>query len=160
MTKDVILDTTPPQLQNLNALTKIMDSRFRIPGTNIRFGLDFLIGLVPYAGDIVSFLMSSGLVLVMVRHGASGMVVGKMLWNVFLDTTVGSIPVLGDIFDLQYKANRRNYYLLKEHYEEGRHTGSIWPVLIGVLLVLIAMFVLMLWLIWKLVDLTFGWIAS
>jgi hypothetical protein len=149
-----IIDTTPPQLQTLNSLTQIMDNRFTIPGTNIKFGLDFLIGLVPYAGDIVSFLMSSGLVLVMVRHGASGMLVTKMLGNIFLDTTVGSIPILGDIFDLSYKSNRRNYHLLEEHYEEGKHQGSIWPVLIAVLIALVAMFTLLIWIIYKVVAVT------
>lgn len=160
MTENEILDTTPPQLQTLNSLTKILDNRFRIPGTNIKFGLDFLIGLVPYAGDIISFLMSSGLVLVMVKHGASGMLVTKMLGNIFLDTTVGSIPILGDIFDLQYKSNRRNYHLLEEHYEEGKHSGSIWPILIGVLIALIAMLFLMIWIVWKVVDLTWNFIVS
>ena len=155
-----IINTTPPQLQTLDILTKILDNRFRIPGTNIKFGLDFLIGLVPYAGDIVSFLLSAGLVLVMVRHGASGMVVVKMLGNIFLDTTVGSVPILGDIFDLQYKSNRRNFHLLEEHYEEGKHRGSVWPILIGVLFIIIAMFVLMIWIIWKVVDFTFDWITS
>lgn len=160
MAETDIIDSTPPQLETLNSLTKILDNRFTIPGTNIKFGLDFLIGLVPYAGDIISFLMSSGLVLVMVRHGASGMLVTKMLGNIFLDTTVGSIPILGDIFDLGYKANRRNYHLLEEHYEEGKHSGSIWPVLIGVLIAIIAMFVLLIWIIWQVVELTWGLLFS
>ena len=154
MANTEIIDHTPPQLKTLNSLTQIMDNRFTIPGTNIKFGLDFLIGLVPYAGDIVSFLMSSGLVLVMVRHGASGMLVTKMLGNIFLDTTVGSIPIIGDIFDLSYKSNRRNYHLLEEHYEEGKHGGSIWPVLIGVLIAIIAMFVLLIWIIYKVIAVT------
>ena len=144
----------PEELESLNSITKLLDNRFRIPGTDIKFGVDFLIGLVPYAGDILSFLMSAGIILTMVRHGASGMVLLKMLWNVFLDTTVGSIPILGDIFDLQYKANRRNFYLLKEHYGQGKHEGSIWWLVILVVVVLAAMLVLMMWLIWILVSWT------
>ncbi|MFT4758207.1 MAG: hypothetical protein ACI9XO_001347 [Paraglaciecola sp.] len=154
MAETDIINTTPPQLQTLDSLTKTLDNRFTIPGTNIKFGLDFLIGLVPYAGDMVSFLMSSALVLVMVRHGASGILVTKMLGNIFLDTTVGSIPILGDLFDLGYKSNRRNYHLLEEHYEEGKHNGSIWPILIGVLIALIAMFVLLIWIIYKIIAVT------
>ena len=150
----------PPELGYLNTLTRLLDNRFRIPGTNIRFGLDFLIGLVPYAGDLVSFLMSAAIVLSMVRHGASGRVVGLMLWNILLDTVVGGIPILGDLFDLQYKANRRNYQLLLDHYEKGKHQGSFWGVLIVVLLILLFLFLVLIWILWKLAELTFNWITT
>ena len=145
-------EETLPQLKNLSTASQLLDSQFRIPGTNIRFGLDFLIGLVPVAGDIASFGFSGLLVIAMVRHGASGKVLLKMLWNIFLDTVVGSIPVLGDIFDLQYKANRRNYILLTEHYESGTHHGSAWPVILLVVIVLIALLVLLILILFYAVD--------
>ncbi|RMG85293.1 MAG: DUF4112 domain-containing protein [Bacteroidetes bacterium] len=151
---------TPPSLRFIDAVSDLLDTRFRIPGTEIRFGLDFLIGLVPYAGDLFSFGLSGLLVLAMVRNGVSGMVVAKMLWNIFLDTTVGAIPVLGDLFDLKYKANRRNFELLKEHYEEGKHRGSIWPVLLVVLVLLVGLFFAMVWLLVRLFAMLFsqlGW---
>jgi hypothetical protein len=147
---------TPSKLKTLDTVSDLLDSRFRIPGTDTRFGIDFLVGLIPYAGDIITFGMSGLLVIAMVRNGASGMVLAKMLGNIFLDTTVGSVPILGDIFDLKYKSNRRNYALLKEHYEEGKHDGSIWPIVLLVLALLIGMFVLLIWVIWKLADLTWG----
>lgn len=134
-----------PELQYLDSASVLLDSRFRIPGTDIRFGFDFLIGLVPFVGDLVTFGFSGLMVVAMARHGASGMVVVKMLWNILLDATVGSVPVVGDLFDLQYKANRRNYRLLAEHYREGAHRGSAWPVIIGILVVLLGMFFLLLW---------------
>ena len=143
---------TPSKLVVLDTVSDLLDSRFRIPFTDIRFGADFIMGLVPGAGDILSFGISGLLVLAMVRNGATGMVLAKMLWNIFLDTTVGSIPILGDIFDLKYRANRRNYELLKEHYEEGKHRGSIWPVLLLALGVLVGMFVLLIWVVWALID--------
>lgn len=143
-----------PELKYLDQASDLLDSRFRIPGTNIRFGLDFLIGLVPYAGDIIGFVFSGFLLITMVRNGASGMVVLKMLWNVFLDTTVGTIPILGDLFDLQYKANRRNYELLLEHYEEGAHKGSAWPVIIGLIFALVLLLLLSLALIFWLLNIT------
>ena len=118
--------SNPPKLKYLDTASDLLDSRFRIPGTDIRFGVDFLIGLVPVAGDVITFGFAGLLVIAMARHGASGMVVVKMLWNILLDATVGSIPVLGDLFDLKYKANRRNYQLLTEHYQEGEHQGSDW----------------------------------
>ena len=143
-----------PELRHIDQLADLLDSRFRIPGTRIRFGLDFLIGLVPYAGDLISFAISGLLVLSMARHGASKSVITKMLGNVVLDTTVGAIPILGDIFDLTYKANRRNVRLLKEHYHEGRHTGSVWKVLVPVLIVLLLLFALMVYLVYLLVSWT------
>jgi len=91
----------------------------------------------------------------MAKHGASGQVLAKMLWNIVLDTVVGSVPLFGDIFDLYYKSNRRNYNLLKEHYGEGEYQGSMWRVVLPILLVLIALFVLMIWLVFRVAA--FGW---
>jgi hypothetical protein len=147
--------STPPELKGLDNFASLLDSQFRIPGTNTRFGLDFIIGLIPYAGDLISFLFSGGLVLTMAKHGASGQVLAKMLFNIILDTVVGSIPLFGDIFDLYFKSNRRNYNLLKEHYGEGEYQGSMWRVVLPILLVLIALFVLMIWLVFRVAA--FGW---
>lgn len=156
MQETQLTEETPSKLKTLDFLSDLLDSKFRIPGTETRFGFDFIIGLVPYAGDLFSFGMSGMLVIAMVRNGASGMVLVKMLWNIFLDTTVGSIPIIGDLFDLQYKSNRRNYLLLKEHYEEGKHEGSVWPAVLLVIFLLIGMFVLLFWLVYKLADWTWG----
>ena len=147
-----LYDTPPPKLAFLDSVSRILDNRFRIPGTNIRFGLDFLIGLVPYAGDLLSFILSGGLVVAMAKHGASGMVIAKMLGNIVLDTTVGSIPILGDLFDLGYKANRRNFKLLREHYDEEKHQGSVMPYVIGVIVILLLLLVLMIWAIWNIAE--------
>lgn len=140
----------------IDNVSKLLDSKFRIPGTDIRFGGDFIMGLVPGAGDLMSFGVSGILILAMTRHGVSSSVVARMLGNVFLDTVVGSIPILGNIFDLTYKANTRNVNLLKAHYHEGKHQGSVWPLVIGVLIALIAIFVLLIWLVWKVVEWSFG----
>lgn len=147
---------TPPEFKYLDHLSALLDSQFRIPGTQIRFGLDFLIGLVPYAGDVVTFGISGLLVIAMARHGASGMVIVKMLWNILIDTLVGAIPFLGDIFDLQFKANRRNYRLLQEHYREGRHGGNAWPVVFGVIVALLLMLAFIVLIAWELMR----WIFS
>ena len=147
------LKTPPPELRGIDNFSKLLDSRFRIPGTSIRFGVDAIIGMVPYAGDLVSFLFSAGLVLTMARHGVSGQVLARMLFNIFLDTVVGSIPFLGDVFDLFYKSNRRNYHLLEKHYGEGAYQGSFWRVVLPVLLILVLLFILMIWLIIKVMAL-------
>jgi len=114
-----------------------MDDAFRIPGTNIRFGIDPIIGLFPFIGDLISYGISSSLVLAMVRKGASGKVVVKMIGNITLDYIISNVPVLGYIVDFGYKANERNFKLLKEYLKEGKHHGSGWPYLLAVLLVLL-----------------------
>ena len=73
----------------------------------------------------------------MAKHGASGQVLAKMLLNIVLDTVVGSVPLFGDLFDLYFKSNRPNFYLLKRHYGEGKYGGSSWRVILPILLVLI-----------------------
>lgn len=143
----------PKDFPALERLADFLDSRYRIPGTNIRFGADFLIGLVPYAGDLVTFGISSVLVLAMAREGASGKVLAKMIGNILLDATVGTIPIVGDLFDLGYKANLRNLKLLREHYEEGKHQGSAWGVVILVVLILLALVGLSVWVVVKLLAL-------
>ena len=146
----------PDKLRNVERMSRLLDSKFRIPGTDIRFGADFLIGLIPYGGDLLSFLMSGALVLTMARHGASGKLVVRMLINVLIDTVVGAVPILGDIFDLFFKSNRRNYELLREHYEEGAHTGSAKGVIIGTVVALGVMLVLLFGLVAWLVSLTWN----
>lgn len=138
-----------PELKVLEGFTNLMDNRFRIPGTNFRFGLDPIIGLVPVAGEIASFFVSSMLVLTMARHGASGEILVRMIINITLDAILGSIPLLGNVFDFFIKANQRNLNLLKEHYYEGRHQGSGKGILAAVLIGLFAAFVLICYLAWK-----------
>lgn len=99
----------------LDRLAHWLDDRFKIPGTNIRFGLDGLLGLVPGVGDTASSLISLYLVIEARRIGVSRLTITRMLFNVLLDWAIGLIPLLGDIFDIAYKANRRNIRLLKKH---------------------------------------------
>ncbi len=143
-----------PQLRWVDGFSRLLDTKFRIPGTDIRFGADFLLGLIPGAGDIISLGMSGVLVATMAKNGASPMLAAKMLFNVALDALVGTIPVLGNIFDLFYKANYRNAVLMREYYAEGQHQGSVWPVVIGVVVGILLIFFL---LIWALVEII-GWI--
>ncbi|MCO6489615.1 MAG: DUF4112 domain-containing protein [Phaeodactylibacter sp.] len=144
------------ELAWIDTAASILDNRYRIPGTNIRFGVDFLIGLVPYVGDVVSFAISGVLVASMARKGASGMALVKMVGNVLIDTVLGAIPLLGDLFDLGYRANLRNLRLLREHYAEGKHQGSAWPVVLLILLLLFVLLGLSVWLIWRLLYWVLG----
>ncbi|WP_258099434.1 DUF4112 domain-containing protein [Marinoscillum pacificum] len=112
------------RLKWVDRVSRVMDSKFVIPGTSIRFGIDPIIGLIPGIGDLGSYGISLALIYTMYQHGASGMLIARMLINASLDAIFGSIPILGSLFDFWFKANDRNVKLLREHYEEGKHTGS------------------------------------
>lgn len=90
-----------------------MDSAVGIPGTPWRLGLDALLGLIPGAGDAVGAALSGYIVLTAARKGAPPAVLGRMLANVLIDTALGAIPVVGDLFDVGYKSNLRNVALLE-----------------------------------------------
>lgn len=122
-------------LEWIENLAHWMDSRFFIPGTNIRFGIDPLLSLFPIIGDLVTYVISGMLIYTMHNHGASRKVVIKMILNSTLDAVIGAIPLVGTIFDIFYRANDRNVRLLKEHYFEGKHQGSGKGILIVVALV-------------------------
>jgi hypothetical protein len=141
---------TAPSLQNLSVLAKLMDSQFKIPGTNIKFGLDALIGLIPGVGDFATFLISGYMVTVLASNGASGFVLARMVLNVIIDSLFGAIPILGDIFDVAFKANQRNITLMQQHYVEGRHKGSAWKVVIPLLLILLIFIGGLAWLAYRL----------
>ena len=78
------------------------------------------------------------------------MVPEKMTLNILIDALIGSIPILGDVFDIAFKANMRNIQLMQEHYEEGRHRGSAWKVIIPVLVILFLIIVVIIWATYKL----------
>jgi len=112
------------RLRWVERIAYLMDSQFRLPGTRFRFGLDPLLGLVPIVGDLSTTVVSIALLLTMLRHGASGAIVVRMALNILIDTVVGAIPILGNVFDFTFKSNERNVALLRRHYAEGRHAGS------------------------------------
>ena len=102
----------------MRALARALDTAVRIPGTSIRFGLDSIIGLVPGAGDVVSSILSGYIVLASARLGVPPWVVVRMILNLGVDTLVGSVPLVGDLFDVGFRANTRNASLLERHIAE------------------------------------------
>ena len=105
------------RLRRLQTVAMVMDTAIEIPGTNIRFGADSLLGLVPVAGDFAGALVGLAIVNEARRLGVPGHKMGRMIANVGLDTLVGAVPLLGDVFDVYFKSHRRNVQIVLDHFE-------------------------------------------
>ena len=103
------------RIARIDALATLLDTAFILPGTNIRFGFDAMIGLIPGIGDAITTLMSLYIVREARALGAPRHLVARMLVNVALDGVIGAVPLLGDAFDVMWRANRRNMALLQRH---------------------------------------------
>ncbi|HEY5062502.1 MAG TPA: DUF4112 domain-containing protein [Gemmatimonadaceae bacterium] len=125
-------------LIHARTVARVLDSGARIPGTKIRFGLDPILGLVPGLGDVAGAVLSGYIVLVGVRLGASRSVVLRMLANILIDTVVGSVPLLGDAFDVVWKSNNRNVALLERFLERPEQTRAASRALILAVVVVLA----------------------
>ena len=99
--------------ERLETLSYLLDDAIPIPGTNYRIGIDPLLGIVPIGGDALTLVPSLYIVLEAAYMGLETGTIGRMLFNVFLDATIGSIPIIGTIFDAVWKANTRNLSLLR-----------------------------------------------
>lgn len=112
----------------VETFVRLMDDALRVPGTNVRFGLDAILGLLPGAGDVVTALASLAVLAVAARDGASPLVIVRMALNLGIDALVGTVPLLGTIFDVGFKANRRNLRLLERHRAGAVRPRDTWPV--------------------------------
>jgi hypothetical protein len=123
----------------LQRLEILLDEAFRVPGTNFRFGIDGIIGLVPGLGDVLAGLLSLIIPLAAWIRGVPYITLVRMAVNLAIDVLVGTIPIFGDIFDVAWKANRRNYRLLQLHlHEPRRHTWRDWAFLLCLVAVILA----------------------
>ena len=105
------------KIEQLRRIAELLDGQFRIPGTNVEFGLDAIVGLVPGIGDLVTGAISVWLIREARRLGAPAWLIARMIWNVAVDVTVGAVPIVGDAFDVAWKANRMNMELLARHFD-------------------------------------------
>jgi hypothetical protein len=112
------------RIARLDALATLLDTAFVLPGINVRFGLDALLGLVPGIGDIITTAMSLYIVHEARRLGAPGHVIARMLGNVALDGVIGAVPLVGDLFDVMWRSNRRNMRLLQNWLAREAGTGQ------------------------------------
>ena len=115
------------RIARIDALANLLDSAILIPGTDIRLGLDALIGLVPGIGDAITTALGLYIVNEARALGAPRLVIARMVANVALDGVVGAVPLVGDVFDVAWRANRRNMKLLRDHLDrtEGRRDWTI-----------------------------------
>jgi hypothetical protein len=139
--------TDPRRLDLLRRWARIFDSAFRIPGTNIRFGIDPILGLVPGVGDLATPMLS----LVMLWHGARlrvpKIVLARMVFNALIDAVMGVIPVAGDLFDFGWKATQWNLALIERHAVEGARPTSgdyLFVTLCSVVLIVAALIPILL----------------
>ncbi len=152
-------DRLDPELE---ALADWLDSVFHIPGIGIRFGLDAILGLIPGVGDTLSSLASLYILHAATRYGVPRATIMRMAMNVAVDYAVGSIPLVGDVFDVFWKSNKWNVALLRRHVAAGpqERRRATWgdrafvaAMIAGLLLILAGSVAVTLWLISSLVHL-------
>src|SRR5580693_6859109 len=138
--------------ENLDLLSHVLDDWFRIPGTSIRFGLDGIVGFIPGVGDAIGGIASCIIIVAAWVRGVSYITLARMLANWGIEVLLGSVPVLGNLFDIAWKANRRNYALLTSSLADPQGVKRrSWLFFAGLCAVLGAMLVLPM--------LLFGWLS-
>jgi hypothetical protein len=119
-------DAPPKSTQDLERLAHWLDTVFEIPGIRLRFGIDALLGLLPGVGDTASALASVYILQAASKHGVPRITLARMTLNIGIDLLVGAIPIVGDMFDLYWKANRKNVELLRRHFKA--NPTSEWSI--------------------------------
>jgi Domain of unknown function (DUF4112) len=154
----IVPANSQPKLTHLRRISDLWDRALGIPGTPWRVGLESLIGLLPFGGDFIGLILSGYIVFRAVEFGLPRTLLLRMLFNILLDALVGSVPILGDLFDTTWKANTKNVNLLEAHLAApvASHQADrwfFWLLLGGILLagmILLALFFLFTTLITKL----------
>lgn len=110
-------EATEAAYARVELIARVMDSIVTIPGTNVRIGVDALLGLVPVIGDVISQAVSSYIIWEARNLGVSRWTMARMVGNSLVDMTIGAVPFLGDAFDIAFRANLKNLALLKAELE-------------------------------------------
>jgi hypothetical protein len=131
-------EVVDPRLADVESLARWFDYAFELPG-GFRFGLAGIIGLIPGIGDVIDALVSLYIIVRAIQLGIARVAIARMLVNVGIEALAGSVPFIGDLFDIVFKANRRNYQILKSHVSEPeRHRTSDWLFLALTVVLVIA----------------------
>jgi Domain of unknown function (DUF4112) len=142
--------------ENLDLLSHLLDDFIKVPGTPIRFGLDGIVGVIPGIGDLIGGIASCIIIVAAWVRGVSYGTVLRMVANVGIEVVFGSVPILGDMFDIAWRANRRNYALLTGSiYEPRKYTIQSWFFLAALCIALAALVLLpILFITWLMTYLT------
>jgi len=131
-------EVVDPRIADVEAVARWFDYAFALPG-GFRFGLAGIIGLIPGIGDVIDALISLYIVFRAIQLGIPRVAIARMLVNVGIEAVAGSVPLIGDLFDVAFKANRRNYRLLKSHLSQpARQRAHDWIFLIITVIVVMA----------------------
>ncbi len=152
MSKLTINSSTPHEAQllklaRLRAVSDLWDRAFSIPGTKWRVGLESLVGLLPVGGDVVGLGISIYILWQVVQFNLPKTILLRMVFNIAIDALVGAVPILGDLFDMGWKANTKNVTLLEAHLQEPTQSRRadqrfLWLLFGGLLTALIALSVI------------------
>lgn len=151
----------PPSMKRLRQLSYLLDNAIAVPGTDIRFGLDPILGVLPGGGDVLTGIMSVYIVFEGARMGLPAQTIGRMGFNIVLDTLTGLVPVLGDLFDVAWKANSQNVALLEKHLaapEPSRVADKVFAfvVIVALIALVLGMATLSVWVVVQLFELLGG----
>lgn len=124
------------KLSKLRRISRLLDNAITIPGTKISFGLDPILGLLPGGGDTLTGGIAAYIVVEAARMGIPREILGKMVGNILIDSFAGTIPVVGDLFDVGWKANVKNIELLEEHLGVAESNPSDKLFIFGLIIVL------------------------
>ncbi|MGD1920931.1 MAG: DUF4112 domain-containing protein [Pleurocapsa sp.] len=138
------MKTPPKNLSRINKLrriSRVLDNAITIPGTKISFGLDPILGLLPGGGDTITGGLSAYIVVEAARMGLPREILGQMVGNILLDSFAGTIPILGDLFDVGWKSNVKNIELLEKHLEisETKEANPLFIIALILLLIVIVL---------------------
>ena len=156
---EVIQTKNQKSLKTIAFLANWMDTKFRIPGTQIKFGVDALLSLIPGLGDVLSTGVQVGIFGLILKEGVPFGTALKMMFNILIDAIFSSVPFLGTIADVAFKANTRNLKLLEDHLHanpEGKYHYGIWWVFAFTLVLLAIILFGVILAIWKLLGALMG----
>ncbi len=145
-------DTEPSAARDLRRLAWLLDDAILLPG-GYRVGIDGILGLVPGLGDALGLAASTWILLHARSFGVPRIVMARMLGNVLLDAAIGAIPVVGDLFDFAFKANRRNIGLMEQYFTDERHVRrASWVRVVAALVLGFLAIALVLFLVFRFVQ--------